>query len=209
MEGKIKVAIVEDDLEWIELLKILLFKEEDILLVGVATNKDEAVRLSQALVQIDIFLVDINLTENNLDGILVALELREKNYSGKVIMLTSMMDEEIVRKSFVAGVSNYMLKKNAPELPSIIRKAHAERTPIEILANDYCRLKKEEKLKVLTPAERQLYELAESGMTRIEMERKLLKSENTIKGQIKKLLRKLEASNTKEAIRKVKSGGIL
>lgn len=209
MEGKIKVAIVEDDLEWIELLKIILFKEEDILLVGVATNKDEAVRLSQALDQIDIFLVDINLTENNLDGIFVALELRENNYPGKVIMLTSMIEEEIVQKSFVAGVSNYFLKKNAPELPSLIRKAYAERTPIEILANDYCRLKQEEKLKALTPAERQLYELAESGMTRIEMERKLLKSENTIKGQIKKLLRKLEASNTKEAIRKVKSGGIL
>lgn len=209
MEGKIKVAIVEDDLEWIELLKIILFKEEDILLVGVATNKDEAVRLSQALDQIDIFLVDINLTENNLDGIFVALELREKNYTGKVIMLTSMMEEEIVRKSFVAGVSNYFLKKNAHELPSLIRKAYAERTPIEILANDYCRLKQEEQLKSLTPVERELYELAENGMTRAEMERKLLKSENTIKGQIKKMLRKLEASSTKEAIRKVKSGGLL
>ena len=207
--GKIRVAIVEDDLEWIELLKIILFKEEDMMLVGVAFNKDEAVRLSQALEQIDVFLVDINLTENNLDGIFVAVELREKNYAGKVIMLTSMMDEEIVRKSFVAGVSNYILKKNAPELPSLIRSAYAERTPIEILANDYCRLKQEEQLKNLTPAERELYELAENGLSRLEMERKLLKSENTIKGQIKKILRKLEATNTKEAIRKVRSGGLL
>lgn len=207
--GKIRVAIVEDDLEWIELLKIILFKEKDILLVGVASNKDEAVRLSQALEQIDVFLVDINLTENNLDGIFVANELREQNYAGKVIMLTSMMDEEVIRKSFVAGVSNYILKKNAPELPALIRNAYAERTPIEILANDYCRLKQEEQLKNLTPAERELFELAENGLTRMEMEQKLLKSENTIKGQIKKVLRKLEATNIKEAVRKVRSGGLL
>lgn len=207
--GKIRIAIVEDDLEWIELLKIILFKEEDILLVGVASNKDEAVRLAQALEQVDVFLVDINLTENNLDGIFVANELREQNYAGKVIILTSMMDEEVVRKSFVAGVSNYILKKNAPELPVLIRNAYAERTPIEILANDYCRLKQEEQLKNLTPAERELYELAENGLTRMEMEQKLLKSENTIKGQIKKVLRKLEATNIKEAVRKVRSGGLL
>lgn len=206
---KIKVAIVEDDLEWLNIIKILLSNEEDIIVVGIVTNKEEALKLADAINQIDIFLVDINLTENNLDGIYVALELKERGYAGKIIMLTSLNDADIIRTSFQAGVTDYFLKKNAPELSKLIRETYYERTPIEILANDYCRLKQEEQLNTLTPAEREVYELAEQGLTRTQIEKKLIKSENTIKSQIKNILKKMGVSSTKEAIKKVRSGGLL
>lgn len=206
--NKIKLLLVEDDPDWKKIIEILLGREEDMVLVGYATTKEEAIRLSSAIEQIDVFLIDINLTDNNLDGIYTALELKESGHNWKMIMLTS-MNEEVIQKSFVAGASNYVLKKNASEIPDIIRKTYYEQSPLEALVKDYCRLKQEEQLKELTPAEREIYGLVEQGLTRSEMEKKLIKTESTIKNQIKNILRKLSVSNTKEAVKKAKSGGLV
>ncbi|WP_025691511.1 response regulator [Paenibacillus zanthoxyli] len=205
---KIRVLLIEDDADWKKIIEILLCNEKDMILVGYATTKEEAIRLASTL-QIDVFLIDINLTDNNLDGIYTALELKESGRDWKMIMLTSMNEEEVIQKSFVAGASNYVLKKSVSEIPNMIRKIHYDQSPLEALVKDYCRLKQEEQLKELTPAEREIYELVEQGLTRSEMEKKLIKTESTIKNQIKNILRKLSVSNTKEAVKKAKSGGLI
>ncbi|WP_433947002.1 response regulator [Paenibacillus sp. SN-8-1] len=205
---KIRVLLVEDDPDWKKIIETLLNREEDMELVGYAKTKEETIRLSNAIKQIDVFLIDINLTDNNLDGIYTALELKDHG-NWKMIMLTSINDDEVIKNSFVAGAVNYVLKKNVCEIPSLIRRLYLEQSPLEILVKDYCRLKQEEQLKELTPAEREVYDLVEKGYTRTEIEKRLVKSENTLKCQIKKILKKLHSPTTKEAVKKVKSGGLI
>ena len=78
-----------------------------------------------------------------------------------------------------------------------------------MLIDDFNKLKKQEQLKDLTNAEKDLFELLEKGYSRSEIQEKLIKTENTIKTQIKNILKKLGVKNTKEAVRKVQTRGIL
>lgn len=204
---KIRVVLIEDDQDWIKIIETIIGDEDDMMLVGCGRTQEEAIKLSRALDQIDIYLVDINLTEGNLDGIYTALELK-RSESSKIIMLTSMSDEEVIQQAFTAGATDYILKKDAPHIPEIIRSSYHETPPIQALIKDYVRLKSEEQLKELTTAERRVYDLIEQGYSRSEIQKKLIKSDNTIKNQIKNILKKLSVSSMKEAIQKVKSGGL-
>lgn len=204
---KIRVVLIEDDEDWIKIIETIIGDEDDMMVVGCGRTKEEAIKLSKALDQIDIYLVDINLTEDNLDGIYTALELKQSE-SSKIIMLTSMSDEEVIQQAFTAGATDYILKKDATHIPEIIRSTYSESPPIQALIKDYVRLKSEEQLKELTTAERVVYDLIEQGYSRSEIQKKLIKSDNTIKNQIKNILKKLSVSSMKEAIQKVKSGGL-
>lgn len=204
---KIRVVLIEDDVDWIKIIETIIDNEDDMMVVACSRTKEEAIKVSGALNQIDIFLVDINLTEDNLDGIYTALELK-RSESSKIIMLTSMSDEEVIQQAFTAGATDYILKKDVTRIPEIIRSSYHETPPIQALIKDYARLKSEEQLKELTTAERGVYDLVEQGYSRSEIQRKLIKSDNTIKNQIKNILKKLSVSSMKEAIQKVKSGGL-
>ncbi|MBD1383430.1 response regulator [Metabacillus arenae] len=135
-----------------------------------AQTQQEGITLSHTLNNIDIFLVDINLSVANLDGIYTALELN-RSKSSKIIMLTSMSDEEVIQQAFTAGASNYILKKDATRIPEIIRSTYYETPPIQDLLKDYCRLKNEEQLKELTPAEREVYDFVEQGYSRRKIQK--------------------------------------
>ena len=208
MKNIIRVVLIEDDPDWLSIMENIIGKEEDMMLVGCAQTQEEGITLSHALSNIDIFLVDINLSGANLDGIYTALELKRSKTS-KVIMLTSLSDEEVIQQAFTAGATNYILKKDATRIPEIIRSTyHAETNPVEVLLKDYRRMKTEEQLKDLTNAERAVYQLMEKGLSRSEIQQKLVKSSNTIKNQIQSILKKLSVSDVKAAINKARSGGI-
>ncbi|MGO1102065.1 response regulator transcription factor (plasmid) [Priestia megaterium] len=208
MKNIIRVVLIEDDPDWLSIMENIIGKEEDMMLVGCAQTQEEGITLSHALSNIDIFLVDINLSGANLDGIYTALELKRSKTS-KVIMLTSLSDEEVIQQAFTAGATNYILKKDAARIPEIIRSTyHAETNPVEVLLKDYRRMKTEEQLKDLTNAERTVYQLMEKGLSRSEIQEKLVKSSNTIKNQIQSILKKLSVSDVKAAINKARSGGI-
>jgi CheY-like chemotaxis protein len=67
---------------------------------------------------VDIILMDINLSENNMDGYMPAAEISQTKIV-KIIMLTSIESEEVIRNSFTAGAVNYILKSNYTEIPSL------------------------------------------------------------------------------------------
>lgn len=73
---KIKVMIVEDDPFWQARLSDDLNREQDIEVVAVAANREEA-RNAAADNTVDVILVDINLSENRLDGLDVARDANQ------------------------------------------------------------------------------------------------------------------------------------
>ncbi|KNY26887.1 helix-turn-helix transcriptional regulator [Pseudobacteroides cellulosolvens] len=61
----------------------------------------------------------------------------------------------------------------------------------------------------LSDAEKEVYVLIEKGHSRADLQKILVKSENTIKKQIKGIFKKLGVKNSQEAVRKVKRKGLL
>src|SRR5665647_3189219 len=180
---KIQVAIVEDDLGWLKALTSFLNKQGDILVEGTAMNREDAVNLARTSI-FDVIIMDINLNENKRDGILAAVEILQ-SVKVKIIMLTSLKDDEIITDSFTAGAVNYISKENYIEIPNAIRTAFHNDSPIEVLLNEFSKLKRDEQLKELSGSEKQVYDLLEKGYTKAGIESKLYKTANTVKSQVK------------------------
>lgn len=205
--NKINVAIIEDDLGWLKSMTSFLNKENDMLVTGTATNREDAVNLARTTL-FDVIIMDINLNENKRDGILAAAEILQL-VKVKIIMLTSLREDEIVLESFTAGAVNFISKEKYLEIPNAIRIAYNNDSPMEVLLNEFLKLKKNEQLKNLTQSEKQVYDLLEKGYTKSRIETELYKSANTIKSQIKQILKKLGVTSSKEAVMKVKSRGLV
>ena len=138
----------------------------------------------------DIVLMDINLTENQLDGI-EATQLidRLKAIETKVIMLTSFREPEIIVESFRKGATNYISKSDYSNLVISIREAYQGKSTLHAdIAEVICT---ELRLSVLTPMERQVYQMRKQGLNNSQIAKKLTKSLNTIKSQIKSIRNKI------------------
>lgn len=204
---KIRVSIVEDDIAWLKAMTGFLNTNDDMVITGTASSKEDAVNMARTI-QCDVILMDINLNENTCDGIYAAYEILQFSQV-KIIMLTSLKDEEIIKDAFTAGAINYVSKENYKDIPSAIRNAVKDNSPFEVILKEFSRLKKEEQLKDLTEAEKEVYRYIEKGYTQPQITQTLYKTHNTLRAQIKSILKKLGVSSSKEAIKKVNSKGLL
>ncbi|RNB83329.1 DNA-binding response regulator [Brevibacillus fluminis] len=205
---RIHVLLVEDDHTWREGLTSYINKETDMTVAGTASSKEEAVAVFTEL-KPDVVLMDINLTENNLDGIETALELTELQPDCRIIMLTSLTAEDVMVESFAAGAVNYISKTDFKEIPDAIRAAYNRQSAIHptaaaALRNEFLRLKQEESKKLLSPAERDILQLIHKGQTQSEIEKTLFITKRTIKNHINRILKKMGAKTSKEAAAKAK-----
>lgn len=214
----IRVVIVEDDQDWLRGLVSYLNKQDDIEIVGQASNGADAVQLLEQ-VEADVVLMDIMMS-NNPEGIWAAAEIVQCT-GARVIMLTSMEEKELIFEAFKAGAVDYMVKSNFTDIPQAIRSAFANRSPIHPTAaaqmrEEFRRLKKlEHEVRVkelralLTPTEIQVLDLIEKGHTQTQIAEKFVVSIRTIKVHVGNILRKLGGKSSKEAAQKAKDMGIL
>ncbi|MFC4767665.1 response regulator [Effusibacillus consociatus] len=207
MDNLIKVLLVEDDPFWNECLADYIKREKDIELVATATTREEAILIAKDT-KLDVVLMDIMLSENNLDGIDAAMEILSINNT-KIIMLTNLTESEVVVEAFTAGAFNYLLKTNYKEIPNAIRSAYSNQSYIqsraaEVLRNELVRMKKEERKRLLTNVEKEILKQIKQGNTIKEIAQKNYKTEQTIKNQLTKILKKLGVKSSKEAVHKAK-----
>ncbi|MBT6096469.1 MAG: response regulator transcription factor [Rhodospirillaceae bacterium] len=155
----------------------------------------------------DLVILDINMpVMNGLDAL---RQILREDADAKVIMLTSLADEFVITQSYTAGAVNYLEKTRFKELPAAIRSAVLHPGTMEVLLKEFARLKREEQLRGLTPAEREVFELLDEGYSHSQMEKKLFKTESTLKNQINKILKKLGVKSSREAVEKVRRKGIV
>jgi NarL family two-component system response regulator LiaR len=188
-------------------MSIFINNQQDMLVVSTATCREQAVELAK-VVEFDVILMDINLNENMCDGILATVEILQFS-KAKIIILSSLKDQEIIEDSFIAGAVNFISKERYIHIPDAIRDSYKNNSPIEVVLKKFLDLKREEQLKDLTGSEKQIYKLIEKGYSKSRIEKEFFKSENTIKTQVKKILCKLGVTSSKEAIHKVKTAGIV
>lgn len=204
---KIRTLIVDDDVIWLNNIKVYLHTEEDIILEATAMDKESAIRTA-ILIHPDVIVMDTNLSGNNYDGIYAAAEISWE-INTKIIMLSSHQEEDVVLNSFTAGAINILPKDDWRSVVDAINLAKTENSPYEVLLKDYSRLKQEEQLKLLSDSEREVFRLLENGYSRSRIQNELYKSENTIKTQIKSILKKMGVSNVGLAVKKVHQNGLI
>lgn len=197
----IKVLLVEDDQVWADGISQLLSREPDMTVIHAAATQEEAIH---AFPNADIVLMDINLTSNQLDGLELAAEMRRQVKPVKIIMLTAMTDRDTILEAFSAGAVQYVSKTDFLQIVPTIRSIMYAGTALTMLSEDYARLKAEQAMASLTPAERELLPLLEQGLSSKAIALKLHKAHSTVKNQLGSIFKKLNATTRDQVLAKVR-----
>ncbi|MBY0123537.1 response regulator transcription factor [Bacillus sp. S/N-304-OC-R1] len=186
---KIKVMLVEDDPRWQRDITDDLCLERDLEVVKVASSKEEAVEAAKHL-SIDVILMDINLSESNLDGIEATSEITNLGKGIKIIMLTSLSEKETIVKAIEYGAINYVNKSSIQDILQCIREAYHNQVSLHPDATSA--ILREIRLKSLTPMEKNIYSLKEEGYTRPQMAEYFHTTLDTIGTHMKNISKKLK-----------------
>ncbi len=108
----IKVIIVDDHTIIRDGIKALMRDNDEILIVGEASNGKELIEILPELAA-DVILMDINMPE--MDGFETTGYMREKFPDIKVLVLSMLDHENYIAKAFDAGATGYLLKNTGRE----------------------------------------------------------------------------------------------
>ncbi|PGL71548.1 response regulator transcription factor [Bacillus sp. AFS055030] len=118
----IKILIADDHHVVRRGLIFFLNTQDDIEVIGEASNGEEALRLVKEL-RPDIVIMDLAMPV--LDGIEATKRIKLEGLAVKVMILTSFYDQDHILPAIEAGAAGYYLKDSDPdELVSAIRKIH-------------------------------------------------------------------------------------
>jgi two-component system, NarL family, response regulator DesR len=195
----IRIVIAEDQRMLLGALGSLLDLEEDMVVVGKASDGEKALALVR-LHQPDICIMDIEMPVMN--GLEAAEQL--KDHSCKVIILTTFARAGYFDRAIKAGVSGYLLKDSpSDELATTIRQVLAGRRIYapELVDEAY------NEDNPLTEREKEVLELIADGKNTKEIASQLYLTNGTIRNYISVILDKLDVSNRVEAIRRFNEKG--
>ena len=199
---KIKMLIIEDEPEWIDLYSQELRLLDSIEITGAATTANRGIELAKSE-HPDIILMDLNLSNNDFDGINAIDEILQ-DIDTKIIVVTSHFDKALVEEAFYAGAVEYLLKHNLERFAETIQEVYENTSPHMILANTYSRHCKESQFNTLSKTEKEILQLKKEGFTHTEIEKMSYKAKSTLKHQVSSLLKKLNVSSCNEALKKFK-----
>ena len=197
----IRIVIAEDQGMLLGAMKSLLSMEEDMEVVGLAKNGEEAVQLVETL-QPDICIMDIEMPVKT--GLDAAEALRQ--HDCKIIILTTFARPGYFERARKAGVRGYLLKDSPiEELVNSIRVIMDGRRIYAPELVDF--VYEDDSENPLTDRESQVLELVAEGKTTKEIAAELFLSAGTVRNYISAILDKLGVSNRIEAISRFREKG--
>lgn len=190
----IRIVIAEDQGMMLGALGSLLNLEEDMEVVGMAKNGEEAVALVQQLLP-DVCIMDIEMPVKT--GLEAAEQLRGQDC--KIIILTTFARAGYFERARKAGVRGYLLKDSPIE-----ELVHSIRTIMDgrrIYAPELVDLAYDDEIEnPLTERESQVLEMIAEGKTTKQIASSLYLTPGTVRNYISTILDKLGARNRIEAV---------
>lgn len=197
----IRIVIAEDQGMLLGAMKSLLSLEEDMEVVGLAKNGEEAIEQVRSL-KPDICIMDIEMPVKT--GLDAAEALKDEGC--KIIILTTFARPGYFERARKAGVRGYLLKDSPiEELVNSIRIIMEGRRIYAPELVDF--VYEDDSENPLTDRESQVLELVAEGKTTKEIAAELYLSAGTVRNYISTILDKLGVGNRIEAIQRFKEKG--
>jgi DNA-binding NarL/FixJ family response regulator len=192
----IRVLAVDDHPLIREGIAHLIARESDMQLIAEADNGREAIRQFRAH-RPDVTLMDLQMPEMN--GLDATVAIRNEFPQARIVVLTTYPGDAQVLRALKAGAQAYLLKTTLnTELRQVIRAVHAGRKSLSPELS--YQLAEHATDDALTAAEIRVLRLIAAGNANKEIAAQLAVSEETIKGQVSRILAKLGAKDRTHAV---------
>lgn len=203
MTETIRVFVLDDHEVVRRGVRDLLDAEPDIVVVGEAAGAEQGYNRILATSP-DVAVIDVSLPDG--DGVSVCRDVRSRRPSVKVLILTSVDDDEALFDAIVAGASGYVLKQvRGLDLVDDVRRVAAGQSLLDpaITAAVLRRLRERPDADsgqvALTDQEQRILELLAEGRTNRQIGEALFLAEKTAKNYVSNLLIKLGMHRRTEA----------
>ncbi|HWY93944.1 MAG TPA: response regulator transcription factor, partial [Steroidobacteraceae bacterium] len=173
----------------------LVAVHSDMSLVAEASNGREAIQQFRAH-HPDVTLMDLQMPE--MGGVDAMIAIRGEFPEARIIVLTTYAGDAQVLRALKAGARGYLLKNSLhKELLETIRAVHAGKKALSAEAS--YQFAEHATDDALTPAEVRVLRLIAEGNANKEIAAQLSTSEDTVKGQVRNILSKLDAKDRTHA----------
>lgn len=204
---QIRVLLVDDHTLLRQGLRNMLELNKNIVVVGEASEGDEAVRKTKELMP-EVVLMDITLP--GMNGIQATQMIKENHPEVNVIILTMHVDEGHAFEAIEAGASGYLVKSAThDELVNAIQVVHKGEALIhpaitKRIMEEFIHLTrgkvKETQNFGLTEREMEVLEHLCQGASNKEIAEKLFISLKTVKSHLRSIFKKLHVSDRTQAV---------
>jgi len=189
--------------------------EEGFDVVGEAQDGVEAVAMAERLGP-DVILMDVSMP--NCDGVEACRQVKSRQTSPKVVMLTMHADKEVLTNAIRAGASGYLVKDcSTNEIATAVRMAAAGDTVLspqlaKSMLEEVRRLDERahaEEERLVTKREEEVLQLIADGCSTPEVATTLFISQKTVKNHLASIYQKLDARDRTQAVLRAVRMGIV
>ena len=186
-----KIILIDDHPLMRQGMRQILSLEDNIEVVGEASNGTEGVALALAT-ETDLIILDLNM--KGISGLDTLRALRAKGVDARIVVLTVSDAQSDIFALMDAGVDGYLLKdSDTAELVENIQRALKGEMVLSDNVRQHIlnRQPESDPLHTLTDRERDVLQWIATGMSNKQIAAQLFISEETVKVHIRNLLRKL------------------
>ena len=214
----IRILLADDQSLFRESLHAFLSLQPDCIVVGEASNGEEALRLAGTL-KPDVVLMDVRMPV--MDGVEATRRLQAAQPACRVIMLTTFDDDEYVFEALRNGAVGYLLKDTSAEkLCEAVRAAARGESFLQPsvaakVVGEFARMAKEMPARPtalpepLSSREKEILRLIAAGASNREIAARLYLAEGTVKNHVTNILGKLGVSDRTQAALKARDLGLV
>lgn len=215
-DGLIRLLIVDDQPFVRESLRTLLDRYEDLNVVGLAEDGNQAIDLCGRL-QPHVILMDLDM--QHMDGVEATKKIKQQWSHIRVLIFTTFQDTEQALESFRNGADGFLLKSiETLELANTIRLIHKGGTLIDQGMSHKIFEKFDEQKETpqskatayeLTTREIEILQLVAKGLRYTTIASRLYLSNGTVRNYASTAYTKLGVRNKEEAVQKALEIGII
>lgn len=202
MSAALRVVMIDDHEIVRNGLKHILDGDPEFAVVGEADDGPSGLAAVEAT-RPDVVLLDVRLP--SLSGGEVCRLIAERVPETRILILSAFGDDHLVYQCLVAGAAGYVLKDIVhfdlkKSLKSVARGESVIDPRVAAAVVDRLRSPGDQPSHNLSPHQFSVLQLMSQGFSNREIADRLFLSENTVKGYVQEVLRRLGAKNRVEAV---------